>query len=100
MSEIAFERREGVSEDVRVLKEVSLLVGDRRIRYGLVSFEEQYLLKLEGNGMSCMLDLGDTLSCAARTMELFVSGRVTPETAEEIWEDLYAQGAFEEKSAW
>ena len=98
MSGFVSEKCEIEKADARVLKEVTLLVGDCRIRYCLVGFGEQYLLEMEGGGTRCVLDLGDTLSRAARVMEMFVHGRVTPNTAEDILEDLYAQGAFEEKS--
>lgn len=86
-------------DEERVLQEATLLVGGNRIHYRLFSLAAQYLLRMEGEGESCVLDMGDTLSTAAYVFESFVRGRVTPYTAEEVWEDLYMQGIFEEKTA-
>lgn len=92
-------KTEEQAEREQVLREVTLLIGERRVCYCLVRVAAQYLLKVTGKGGGCVLDVGDTLSVAAYVQELYVRGRVTPETAQEIWEDLYAEKIFAGKAA-
>ena len=72
----------------QIIKQERLFLQNDDVQYRLLERSACFLLRIERGEECCLLDLGQGFSRAARIFELFVKGRVTPCTAEDIWRDM------------
>lgn len=78
-----------VREDGRqVVKKAVMYVVGRPVRYQLFAREMQYFLEICMQNARHVLEIGEDFAVAALVFERFRRGRVTPCSAEYVWEDL------------